>query len=102
MLPFPNDLKHFEICPTFDLAEIGQQCGLQLNDPIDCFKLRLNQPKRVSLLHCRKYVKHGNNMDIVSQHPHTVTKMCTDHQGVQHLDWYKNWTVRKFSQKIEI
>ena len=24
------------------------KCGLQLNDPIDCFKLRLNQPKRFS------------------------------------------------------
>ena len=37
MLPFPNDLKHFQICPTFDLAEIGNRakCGLQLNDPID-------------------------------------------------------------------
>ena len=27
MLPFPNDLKHFQICPTFDLAEIGQNVG---------------------------------------------------------------------------
>ena len=25
--PFPNDLKHFQICPTFDLAEIGQNVG---------------------------------------------------------------------------
>ena len=27
MLPFPNDLKHFQICPTFDPAEIGQNVG---------------------------------------------------------------------------
>ena len=27
MLPFPNDLGHFEICPTYDLAEIGQNVG---------------------------------------------------------------------------
>ena len=27
MLPFRNDLKHFQICPTFDLAEIGQNVG---------------------------------------------------------------------------
>ena len=27
MLPFPNDLKHFQICPIFDLAEIGQNVG---------------------------------------------------------------------------
>ena len=27
MLPFPNDLKHFQMCPTFDLAEIGQNVG---------------------------------------------------------------------------
>ena len=30
MLPFPNDLRHFEICPTFDLAEIGQNVGYNL------------------------------------------------------------------------
>ena len=30
MLPFPNDLKHFEICSTFDLAEIGQNVGYNL------------------------------------------------------------------------
>ena len=27
MLPFPNYLKHFQICPTFDPAEIGQNVG---------------------------------------------------------------------------
>ena len=27
MLPFLNDLRCFEICPTFDLAEIGQNVG---------------------------------------------------------------------------
>ena len=27
MLPFQNNLTHFEICPTFDLTEIGQNVG---------------------------------------------------------------------------
>ena len=27
MLPFRNDLKHFQMCPTFDLAEKGQNVG---------------------------------------------------------------------------
>ena len=47
MLPFPNDLKHFPVGPTFHLTTIVQKCGLQLNDPIDWFKLRLNQPKKI-------------------------------------------------------
>ena len=40
MLPFPNDLRHFEICPTFDLAEIGQNVGCNLTIP---FKSAKNQ-----------------------------------------------------------
>ena len=27
MLQFPNDLKHFQICATFALAEIAQNVG---------------------------------------------------------------------------
>ena len=27
MLPFPNNLTHFEICLAFGLAEIGQNVG---------------------------------------------------------------------------
>ena len=46
MLPFPNDLKHFPVGPDLSSDHNSAKCGLQLNDPIDWFKLRLNQPKK--------------------------------------------------------
>ena len=46
MLPFPNDLKHFQICPTFDLAEIGQNVGLVLNDQLPVHALFIMTHKK--------------------------------------------------------
>ena len=66
MLPFPNDLKHFPVCPTFHLAT-SAKCGLQLNDPIDWFKLRLNQPIiKGAVVHRFNYDTHPFH-DIVTQ-----------------------------------
>ena len=41
----PQWPETFPSSTTFHLTAIGAKCGLQLNDPIDWFKLRLNQPK---------------------------------------------------------
>ena len=60
------------------------KCGLQLNDPIDCFKLRLNQPKMTGNVRIERSFAPGfsafaSNVNIVF----IVTRGLTQRLGVK-------------------